>query len=124
MEVDEHSITCPHCGELLHRPTPRPWWVGVDGHNILARSCVEADRAVMIATVYHEISGGPIPSEADCREAHANARVIAAAPELLEGLKAMVAAYCGEGDGREADWCLRQCDRARAVIAKAEGRIA
>lgn len=47
----------------------------------------------------------------------ANARLIAAAPELLEALEAMVAPYEGTSD---ADvWWLRQ---ARAAIARAKGQ--
>jgi hypothetical protein len=46
-------------------------------------------------------------------EGEANARLIAAAPELLEALKAVVAI---------ADRSTDEFDRARAAIAKAEGK--
>jgi len=52
-------------------------------------------------------------------EANANARLIAAAPELLEALKnalALLAAYCGE-EGH----CQPAIKESRAAIAKATG---
>ena len=52
------------------------------------------------------------------RSAEANARLIAAAPELLEACKEMVAA---EGaDGATSLRFLQACNSARAAIAKAE----
>ena len=51
----------------------------------------------------------------------ANARLIAAAPELLEALKEFVEVVRNAG----VEWCdgvLDAQDRARAAIAKAEGR--
>lgn len=47
---------------------------------------------------------------------HANARLIAAAPDLLAALKAMMSYY----DTPSAPWAL--LDPARAAIARAEGR--
>jgi hypothetical protein len=53
---------------------------------------------------------------ADKEETSANARLIAAAPELLDGLKQiLVKQQTGEGDFSVARLCL-------ALIAKAEGR--
>ena len=52
-------------------------------------------------------------SDKDYHDAEANARLIAAAPELLEALKAIASEH-------------RECsatDAARAAIAKAEGRL-
>lgn len=60
------------------------------------------------------------------RQTLSNARLIAAAPELLEALKNLVAAYDSaihdEYDGTEMLSCLLgEADSARAAIAKAEG---
>lgn len=52
------------------------------------------------------------PTEAGHEQQEANARLIAAAPELLEALQAVVAV---------ADRATDEFDRARAAIAKATG---
>ena len=59
--------------------------------------------------------------EADM-QARANAKLIAAAPDLLEACKALLAAHSGicEGDGDMGE--DEDCARARRAIAKAEGR--
>jgi len=55
-------------------------------------------------------------------ENRANAMLIAAAPDLLEACRALLAAHSGicEGDGDMGE--DEDCARARAAIAKAEGR--
>ncbi len=55
-------------------------------------------------------------SDDELVEQEANARLIAAAPELLAALKAVVANHCGN----EKMFCST-CSPAREVIAKAEG---
>jgi non-homologous end joining protein Ku len=62
----------------------------------------------------------PWPTEIDARDFRrviANARLIAAAPELLEALRQMV--VNAEADGKEYRDCYKN---AVAAIAKAEGR--
>ena len=57
-------------------------------------------------------------------ECLANARLIAAAPELLAALKGMCDAYAGTGECSSANVCLSRYDKALATVAKAEGREA
>lgn len=54
--------------------------------------------------------------------AEADARLIAAAPELLDALKAMVASYDGLRDTLTSPVIIEKLARADAAIAKAEGR--
>jgi hypothetical protein len=54
-------------------------------------------------------------------ELAANARLIAAAPELLEAAKALAGLYHGLNQGRSFP-TQAQCDQAISAIAKAEGR--
>ena len=56
-------------------------------------------------------------------EARANARLIAAAPDLLEALKEVQHAIDRTGSAQDAAFeILETCHRWRAAIAKAEGR--
>ncbi len=50
----------------------------------------------------------------------ANARLIAAAPELLSALEDMLGTYMGDREMTAED-CVRAADIARAAIAKAKG---
>ena len=97
--------------------TPGPWHTGGHGNTII----YAADGwAVADVKVYHNRHNG-------YEETQANARLIAAAPELLEACVAMI-----EWDEREKDHSvdfharMALCDaafqKARAAIAKAEGR--
>lgn len=52
-------------------------------------------------------------------ESEANARLIAAAPEMLEALRTLVAAI---SYNQNPDTLLRESEFAREVIAKAEGK--
>lgn len=73
-------------------------------------------------------------AEPACRTTHegeANARLISAAPELLEALKAVVHECCtpepehyGRSHQQQMADRMAAFDRARAAIAKAEGRQA
>ena len=54
-----------------------------------------------------------------CLEAGANARLIAAAPEMLDALKRLCAKFGVDDDGWPRDGTVLR--EARAVIAKAEG---
>lgn len=87
--------------------TPGPWtvsWDEEDGWNNHIYSSPE-DRVCFMA------HGGPEKQP----EFDANARLIAAAPDLLEALKLMRGTVMDHGDSLE--WAVL-----RAAIAKAEGR--
>ncbi len=67
----------------------------------------------------HPFGGGLICDMADRHESKANACLIAAAPDLLAALKESPHdAECHPSEGKHSERCLR----ARAAIAKAEGR--
>ena len=105
--------------ELKH--TPGPWYA------LPARAgfYIQAENDIIVDTADQNARYGTIDDEA-------NARLIAAAPELLEALKALHHAVCGETGFAEA---VRNCSgiaypwepldaadlAARAAIAKAEG---
>ena len=78
--------------------TPGPWAIDGEGTNAMVRG---AD--LTIVAVRHRLTG---PTH------EANARLIAAAPELLEALESILSDACDNG----AYW-----DKARAAIAKARG---
>ena len=85
--------------------TPGPWWQGST-----------LDDSVFAAGGGDEVCVAVCPERSvisDGAETYANARLIAAAPDLLEALKAVVAV---------ADRKTVEFERARAAIAKAEGR--
>ena len=63
------------------------------------------------------VNGGCKKYPSKWRKLQANARLIAAAPELLEALKSLVA---GIFDGPDASDAAMLVDKARAAIAKAE----
>ena len=91
----------------MTKHTQGPWWFDQDTGEI---TCEAREGKVEIATV--EIGWAP----AFEAEQQANARLIAAAPELLEALKEAMGGYTEFSVGdREL---LRKC---RATIAKAEG---
>ena len=84
-------------GEVKH--TPRPW--KIEGRSILGR-CFTGTYC----NICDKVRGGS-PEQAE-----ANARLIAAAPELLEALREVVAL----SDRKHDAW-----DKAKAAIAKTEG---
>lgn len=95
--------------------TPGPWRVsGCQlGQKLLIEHGDERERSPCIGSVYTD--GGKLPQEA-------NARLIAAAPELLEALQELVAEWkCTELGGfpiEETGGMIL----AKLAIAKAEGR--
>jgi len=95
--------------------TPGPWHVGVRQAEQIVYD--ENGWAVANATVHH--------GESNIPESKANARLIAAAPDLLAALEAIAeAASCGAGchDDVMQD-ALQECGTlASAAIAKAKGR--
>lgn len=105
--------------------TPGPWFVTEDGTMTGHHFVVTTDEHSDDFTEREDVAEISLPSwtkpnglrgKKDQRhraEAEANARLIAAAPDLLEALKAVVA-VAGRG--------TVEFDRARAAIAKAEGK--
>jgi hypothetical protein len=81
----------------------------------------QGDMALTVAVVlYREDNNARADSAAKTKgEAEANARLIAAAPELLAALKAMLNRY---GDKTEHPFCDASIS-ARAAISKAEGNV-
>lgn len=94
--------------------TPGPWIVTHD------RRLIEAEyREGYVASVsfYDSQFCGP----EDEAEAAANACLIAAAPDMLEALRFAERA-CASEDFEPREALMKILDRARAAIAKAEGR--
>jgi hypothetical protein len=104
----------------LARHTPGPWSVEDPIDHEL--SIVEAGKPThewqFIACVPH---GGKSEGDFPRVTAEANARLIAAAPELLEVLR-IYAAYDEYINGVEGDPSTDRLQKAKAAIAKAEGR--
>lgn len=101
----------------MTKHTPGPWVVH-EGDEIDIRSANPADLAQ--APIYYCIAeniGGHVHGENfdDYSEVEANARLIAAAPELLEALESFPGFLCGTESGDA--WI----DQMRAAIAKARG---
>lgn len=87
--------------------TPGPWHVD---------SSMAAYRVASDSVVICELFGVAIPPQPAVE--HANAHLIAAAPELLEALEEMVAMMdCGDEPGAGSEWHAK----AVAVIAEAKG---
>lgn len=109
-------MTEPVTADLQLRHTPGPWHtdavMGEDRHEICAEPTTESGNPNVIATVFCDLLD---PSPAiGLTEANANARLIAAAPELLDALQELVH-HPYDSEGRN----LAALDRARAAIAKA-----
>lgn len=104
--------------------TPGPWCVedpmGPELLSVIARG----DRPVYEWRHVAQVSVQPEPDEADdipAREAEANARLIAAAPDLLAALKDMLDWAGTPSNQASPSWITGACQRARAAIAKATG---
>lgn len=104
--------------------TPGPWEISCDGYGIIADNQKQITRIK-----YTNPVTSPSVGHITLQEAKANARLIAAAPELLSALKDLVAIQdvkehdSGEeqlSNPHDSESCVL-CT-AREVIAKAEGR--
>lgn len=91
--------------ETEGKATPGPWWAGTDedAHMVYAGDCNE------VASTLRE-DGDSIAEEA-------NARLIAAAPELLYSCIELIGELCSEGYVGTGP-----VTRAQAAVNKAEGR--
>lgn len=96
--------------------TPGPWQA--DGFEINKEGLEPKGSA----TVWHV--AGTSYSLADPDTRRANARLIAAAPELLEALKDCLGYVISDYESRDGGFggAQESVDRARAAIAKAEGK--
>lgn len=104
----------------MAKHTPGPWRVAKTGTP--SKRIFAGDE--LIATIRHFFRGadaiGPLPSQAT-----ANARLIAAAPDLLEACKQTLAemrAYVGESEFDKSDPSQFVFDLLKSAIAKAEGK--
>ena len=112
--------------QTKHTPGP---WLWADGHETsIAIYAVHPIHPGTITRSHEPIAEIPRP-DVDGRgwsEANANAALIAAAPELLEALREMLAISLRVDDLAWADAVgkgkgIGPCDKARQAIAKAEG---
>ena len=102
-------------------PTTGPWTIDTDSPNdeLLIRSGDDSDSVVCAVW--------PMEHDAKSDEtSQANARLIAAAPELLEALRGMLDAYDGMMNGDQTEESVRKnfyeaATPALAAIAKAGG---
>lgn len=91
--------------------TPGPWWLQADGAGWYVECTPERGHSV----AYVRAEAGEDDPDTPDAEKEANARLIAAAPELLEALRGVL---------RVADRATVEFDAARAAIAKATGSAA
>lgn len=107
--------------------TPGPWdCVGEGYDSMAARDCWSAGYAVISRDANGEFDENIclIDEQSDDAVAFANARLIAAAPDLLAALKDMNDQYArlvAERYPNSAFYGDRLLDQARAAIVKAEG---
>ena len=125
MEKNELGATPQRSGEAgfivtdaaTARHTPGPWRIEEQSREWFARTN-HAYRVVSNNKPTYFVAS--VEGWGDiCK---ANAHLIAAAPELLEALKAMVASYDGIRDGLTSPVVIAKLRMADAAIAKAEGR--
>ena len=106
--------------------TPGPWWLQADGAGWYVECTPE--RGYSVAYIRSEVAEDD-PDTPDA-EKEANARLIAAAPDLLEALKELSRSFIGtySDDQRSDDEINNHREHwermARAAIAKATGEQA
>lgn len=108
--------------------TPGPWWFAQ--HDAFGRYDVGEGDAVLFRSVPRADSGpgeAPLTQTSDAHQA-ANARLIAAAPDLLEALRRMVNCMTQDDLAHPLDACMYgpQCNvcQAKVAINKATGEAA
>jgi len=100
--------------------TPGPWWPEHNDHYWEIKSEAHLSIGDACASNHIYVEGKELPREQVEPIAAANARLMAAAPELLEVCEDL---WCDFAD--TFDPALRKiADRARAAIAKATGKAA
>jgi hypothetical protein len=102
---------------MIEQHTPGPWEVVHAEHGIVVRT--ESPTKTKYGASRYAAIGGFDRNEPDkLAEAQANARLIAAAPDLLEALKELAVCDFGANWNDAAEWAAI---KARAAIAKATG---
>lgn len=96
--------------------TPGPWEFSKTAHGEPGLSILSTDRSSDSEWVKWEIARVGLNSKRITSETEANARLIAAAPELLECLKSFPGAFCDPAD--LAKWVNLKV----AALNKAEGK--
>jgi hypothetical protein len=102
-------------GDFMSKHTPGPWKVKAGTNAVLA-------GRKQICSHVNAASALPVNMLEDQEIAQANARLIAAAPDLLEAMQALFGAdmvYCMMGDGKDDQ--IEAIAKARAAIFKATG---
>lgn len=101
-----------------HTPGPWEWLADEDRHEADCVPVMAKDGTLQIADIFAGTVNG---SDMSVDEAEANARLIAAAPDLLEALEQLAAYGDPEMDATvQLPW--EDVAKARAAIAKAEAR--
>lgn len=100
-------------------PTPGPWRVGVPGRGRFAVSSEKHGKGVCVMSNFQKTEHNPHPQEAD-----ANARLIAATPDLLKIAKFLSAhlGNCGESGHFVIIANGPVHKEIEAILAKAEGK--
>ena len=112
---------------MTAKHTPGPWYALRGQRNISIRYKT-GDRLLPMVNVASV--RGKFPTDCPYGSSEANARLIAAAPELLEAAKLVLAWYESEDDHSKADFyermemCRASEMAIRAAIAKATGETA
>ena len=97
-----------------HTPGPWRWWIDDIGNEIFL---IDSQKDSILGPTF-EINGKTGSVALRCDVTRANARLIAAAPELLDALKALLGLTLSDNGNQSA---AAVEDMARAAIAKAEG---
>lgn len=111
-----------HQGEGGHTPGPWSWIVSDDGQTTALRYRHPEGGGSYVLTPEAVSDDDRVCVETSCDVSPADARLIAAAPDLLEALKALIGAVEGPDETGGPNWTERvqaKINAARAAIAKA-----
>ena len=105
----------------MSKHTPGPWAVSDESPTLIKRDCraIGSDGGELIASACCHEDSGYFPS---IEEGAANARLIAAAPDLLEALTQIENAAASAWEGQTELHALSIVQMARAARSKVEGK--
>lgn len=104
----------------MNQHTPGPWAVTNHAHGTVIN--MESSRKTRSGASRYAVIGGFDASDSEqFQEAQANARLISAAPELLEALQGMLSLDDEHQRGADDQDVCFEVQQARAAIAKATG---